>query len=291
MKKEPSHLEGYSVCACDWAGPKKGVFWTVDGVEVVHSINLMVMMDELLGLDLGKIRIVLEPMFESFGTQDGRDLFVERCNASDDVKLQRVSSRMTYWLRESEHIDAGHEKKLKDCKELMCKKTDESDVIRIWKLAHTVHCSSVLLNADPSEQEFTERSQQLNDEAMVLRKSGLKEELMASITEAIPMYKLPEELYDSLTTVTGKKRSYRSGVPSIWLATRESKNRKEFEKFLGLHGNGNSCLLRSDVYNWMWKFIRNKNTKTLSEFRADIRTFRHLLLMNPPEYRGLDDLS
>lgn len=290
---EPSHLEGYPVCVFDWAG-RKDVFWTVDGITAQHSTNLMMMLEYLDE----PYRIVGEPMFESFGTHNARDAFVKECRELGHV-LQRVSSRQTFWFRERNHVDASHEiVKVKDCKEEMCAKTDELDVMRIWELAHTVHCSSVELHSDSTEVEFKRRLNKLNDEAMVLRKSGMKDELMASITEAVPVNSLPKNLYDSLTTGTKKDRTYRCGVPSIWLAAREAKNRDEFERFLGLHGNGASCQLRSDMYFWIWQYLRNAAIKAgedvqkrRSSFRNDVRTFRHMLLANPPKIGGLEDLE
>lgn len=301
MSKEPSHLEGqgYGVCALDWAGPK-GVFWTIDGKEVRHSLNLMEMLEDD-ELQLGLFRIVLEPMFESFGTRGARDRFVEECAGRGHV-LQKVQSRMTYRIRERRHFELGHvDENVGDCKESECAKTDEADVLRIWELAWTVHCSEVRLNGSVEEQEFKERAERLNREAMILRKSGLKEKLMDSIVEAIPPNSLPVELLDSLTVGKGKQRKYRSGVPSIWLAAREASGRDEFERFLGLHGNGMSCQLRSDVYFWMWRLIRTSEEKAgrggkeelrlrRSKFRRDVRAFRTLLLENPPKVLGLEDL-
>lgn len=358
---EPSHLEGYPVCAYDWSG-KRGVFWTTDGKTTQHSVDLMEMLDML---QQQQFRITGEPMFESFGTHNARDAFVEECLGLDHV-LQRASSRMTHWLRERKHFEAGHggignetglgiglskaEKKaasLAECKEEMCQKTDELDCLRIWELAHTVHCSIVKLHSDLNEIEFKERSEALNTEAMVLRKSGLKDELLESIMEAIPVEELPDRIKDyaskrmdwwdgegsqdspgwyrawtglerdqkislwtksfleSLTTKKDGRVVYRCGVPSIWLAARETKNRDDFEKLLGLHGNGKSCQLRSDIYNWMWKFLRVAAIKKAtadgvdvttfvkmrrSKFRNDVRTFRHMLLANPPKIGGLEDL-
>jgi hypothetical protein len=68
-----------------------------------------------------------------------------------------------------------------------------------------------------------------------------------------------------------------TGLVAVVLAALNTGSRREFERVLGMYGNGHACLLRSEIMHWSYGRTRMESME-LTEFRRAIRQLRAEIL-------------
>lgn len=252
--------------AVDWAGPR-GVYATWDGSQVIQFADL----NGLLNYISDPTMIVVEPAFESY-LPGRRDEFVLRCRSEGHLLL-RISDRMTPRMR----------------RKLGLEKSDANDAIAIWNLVRADKHLSPVHRVSEIDQDWIDRVDRLNREAVIVRFTGARAGLLAKMEAVLgPARDLPPDLRDVLADSTGRK--YLAYCTAIYQAAEEARTRAEFERFLGLYQNAWACMLRSEIVSTrnLWGCAKRRGV-SWRDYRRTLRKTYHLLrqgIKRPAEGNG-----